>query len=116
MKMSDATPTTIPPSTATTAPAAKRKYGVLYVDDEETALKYFKRGMEKECPVFIANSGAAALAILEKEWATVGVVISDQKMPGQTGVEMLTAIRKRWPNMVRILITAYSEIESAIDA
>jgi two-component system, probable response regulator PhcQ len=99
------------------APAPeKRKYGVLYVDDEETALKYFRRGMEKDCPVWIANSGAAAWPILEKEWANIGVILSDQKMPGQTGVELLTAARKRWPNMIRILITAYSEIESAIDA
>jgi two-component system probable response regulator PhcQ len=106
-----------PPAAAgAAAPAEKRKYGVLYVDDEETALKYFRRGIEKDCPVWTANSGAAAWPILEKEWPNIGVILSDQKMPGQTGVELLTAARKRWPNMIRILITAYSEIESAIEA
>lgn len=116
-------PAAPPPSGQAAAPTAgaapapeKRKFGVLYVDDEETALKYFRRGMEKDCPVWIANSGAAAWPILEKEWANIGVILSDQKMPGQTGVELLTAARKRWPNMIRILITAYSEIESAIEA
>jgi two-component system probable response regulator PhcQ len=89
---------------------------VIYTDDEEQALKYFKRGMEKECPVFIAHSVALALEILEKEWANIGVVLTDQKMPGQTGVELLKQVRARWPKMVRILITAYSEIESAVDA
>jgi two-component system probable response regulator PhcQ len=107
--MADTTP-------ATTAPAAKRKYGVIYIDDEETALKYFKRGLDKDCPVFTANSGAAALEILEKEHAQIGVVLSDQKMPAMTGAELLTVVRQKWPNMIRMLITAYSEVESAIQA
>jgi two-component system probable response regulator PhcQ len=98
------------------APPPKGKYGVLYVDDEEQALKYFKRGMDKECPVFTAHNVVLALEILEKESATIGVVLTDQKMPGQTGVELLKQVRDRWPKMVRILITAYSEIESAVDA
>ena len=99
-----------------TPPAPRQKYGVLYVDDEEQALKYFKRGVEKEWPVFIAHSVALALQILEKESANIGVVLTDQKMPGQTGVELLKQVRSRWPKMVRMLITAYSEIESAVDA
>jgi two-component system probable response regulator PhcQ len=106
----------MPSETVQPLQPSRAKYGVLYVDDEEQALKYFKRGMEKECPVFIAHSVALAMQILEKEWANIGVVLTDQKMPGQTGVELLKQVRSRWPKMVRMLITAYSEIESAVDA
>ena len=68
-------------------------FAVLYVDDEETALKYFRRGLEKDFRVHTAPSAAAALEILQAEAGKVGVVITDQRMPGKSGVAMLTEIR-----------------------
>ncbi|HEY7114977.1 MAG TPA: response regulator [Tepidisphaeraceae bacterium] len=91
-------------------------FAVLYVDDEEQALKYFRKAMEKEFEVFTAPGVDQAMAILEEHNERIAVVISDQRMPGRTGVELLTDIRKRWPGMVRILLTAYADIESAIAA
>jgi len=93
-----------------------KKYAVLYVDDEEQALKYFKKALDKEFRVLTAPSVAEANAILDKDADNIGVVITDQKMPGQTGVELLKRVRTNWPTTVRMLITAYSEIESAIEA
>jgi two-component system, probable response regulator PhcQ len=93
-----------------------RKYAVLYVDDEEQALKYFRKSMEKDFRVLTATSVAEAAAILEREAAGVGVVLTDQRMPGQYGVELLKQARTRWPAIVRLLITAYSDIESAIES
>lgn len=93
-----------------------KKYAILYVDDEETALKYFSKGMGKDFRVLTAPSVADALTILEREGATIGVVITDQRMPNQYGVELLKKLREKWPAIIRLLITAYSDIESAVEA
>ena len=92
------------------------KVAVLYVDDEETALKYFRRGLEKDFVIHTAPGVNQALEILNKEAASIGVVITDQRMPGKSGVDLLTEVRKLWPAIVRILITAYTDIESAVSA
>lgn len=99
-----------------TAPQNPPKYAVLYVDDEEQALKYFRKTMEKDFRVLTATSVAEALTILEREAASIGVVITDQRMPGQYGVELLKQLRSKWPAIIRLLITAYSDMESAIEA
>jgi signal transduction histidine kinase len=92
------------------------KTAVLYVDDEEQALKYFHKGLGRDFRTLTAPSVAQAMVILEKEAGTIGVVITDQRMPGKSGVELLTEIRSRWPAIVRILITAYTDVDSAIAA
>lgn len=94
----------------------KRQYAVLYVDDEEQALKYFRKGLDKEFTVLTAPRVSDALQILEQQPGKIGVVITDQRMPGQSGVELLTQVRERWPAIVRILVTAFTEIDSAIAA
>jgi two-component system, probable response regulator PhcQ len=93
-----------------------RKYALLYVDDEEQALKYFRKVMDKDFRVLTATGVNEASAILDQEGATIGVVITDQRMPGLLGVELLKRVRAQWPNIVRLLITAYSDIDSAVDA
>jgi two-component system probable response regulator PhcQ len=93
-----------------------RKYAVLYVDDEEQALKYFKKAMDKDFVVLTATNVADANAIVDKEAHRIGVVITDQRMPGALGVELLKRLKQKWPGIVRLLITAYSEIDSAIEA
>lgn len=93
-----------------------KAYAVLYVDDEQQAGKYFRKGLEKDFRILIAGNVPEAIAILEKEGDTIGVVITDQRMPGQTGVELLTMVRQRRPAIVRILITAYSDLDSAVGA
>ena len=89
---------------------------VLYVDDEEQALKYFARGLGREFAVLTANGADAALALLERHAGQVGVVISDQRMPGRTGVSLLAEVRQRWPAATRLLITAYTDLDSAVSA
>jgi len=92
-----------------------KKYAILYVDDEEQALKYFRKAM-KDFTVLVATNVAEANAILDKSADTIGVVITDQRMPGTLGVELLKRLRAQWPHIIRLLITAYSEIDDAIDA
>jgi two-component system probable response regulator PhcQ len=92
-----------------------KKYAILYVDDEEQALKYFRKSM-KDFTVLVATNVAEANAILDKSADTIGVVITDQRMPGALGVELLKRLRTQWPHIIRLLITAYSEIDDAIEA
>ena len=69
------------------------KYAVLYVDDEEQALKYFRKGL-KDFQVLIAPNVAQATEILAREGGRIGVVITDQRMPGQSGTELLARLRR----------------------
>ncbi len=93
-----------------------RKYAVLYVDDEAQSLKYMGKAMQADVEVLTATSVAEAEKVLASAADRIAVVISDQRMPGETGVELLTRVRAAHPHIVRILTTAYSDLDSAIDA
>jgi CheY-like chemotaxis protein len=88
--------------------------GVLYVDDETQALKYFAMAFKKQYRVFTADNGKSGLEILEAHHSEIAIVVSDQRMPEMTGVDFLSQVRSRHPSKVRILTTAYSDLESAI--
>ncbi len=90
--------------------------GILYIDDEEKALKYFRMAFAEKFEIFTASSGREGLDILRKEASRIGVVISDQRMPEMLGAEVLGVVREQYPSIVRILTTAYSDLESAIQA
>lgn len=90
--------------------------GILYVDDEEKALKYFKRAFFPKFEVFTAASGPEALEVLRRESGKIGIVLSDQRMPDMLGAEFLGLARQEFPQIVRILTTAYSDLKSAIQA
>lgn len=92
------------------------RYAVLYVDDEEQALKYFRKAYSRDFQILTATSVDEALALLECENAGVGVVLSDHRMPGKTGTELLARVKVKWPHIVRILVTAYADTESAVEA
>jgi len=83
---------------------------VLYVDDEENNLLAFKAAFRRYFTVFTAISAVEARSILEAN--TIHVLISDQKMPGTPGVELLAQALQKYPDQVRILITAYSDFET----
>ena len=90
--------------------------GLLYIDDEEKALKYFRMAFSQKFKVFTAESGKEGLELLQRESKNIGIVISDQRMPDMLGAEVLGVVREKYPHIVRILTTAYSDLESAIQA
>lgn len=90
--------------------------GILYIDDEEKALKYFRMAFGQKFQVFTAASGSEGVDLLRREAKHIGIVISDQRMPGMLGAEVLGVVREEFPQIVRILTTAYSDLESAIQA
>jgi signal transduction histidine kinase len=95
---------------------SQRTRGVLIVDDEEMNLRVLRGFLEDAWQVHEATSGAQALEIAAK--VPLDVVIADQRMPGMTGVEMLVELRRRRPDLLGIILTAYADMpsmESAIN-
>ncbi len=89
--------------------------GILYVDDEEKALKYFTESFADIAPIFTARSAAEGLETFRNHQGEIGIVLSDKKMPGLTGVEFLEKIRNIDDQPLRILVTAYSDLGSAVE-
>lgn len=89
---------------------------ILFVDDEPTAVKYFQRAIASLAPVITAGSVEDGIRLLDTHAASLAVLVSDQRMPGRFGNELLRYARENYPHMVRILTTAYSEIEYTVDA
>lgn len=89
---------------------------VLYVDDEQASIKYFARVFTQSFRVLTATSVAEAKDILESESDRIGVLITDQRMPVETGVELLNCVRQRYPDIVRLLTTAYADLDEAMAA
>jgi two-component system, probable response regulator PhcQ len=92
------------------------KYAILYVDDEEKSLKYFRDIFSSKFQVLTAESAEKGFDLLERYKGRVGIVMSDQRMPGEKGVPFLSRIREFNPKILRILVTAYSDLETAIEA
>jgi two-component system probable response regulator PhcQ len=93
-----------------------RQLSILFVDDEEQACKYFRLALEPEFSVLTAASAREALEVLRAQHANIGIVVSDQRMPGDSGSAFLTKVRQEEPSTVRILTTAYSDMDAAIEA
>lgn len=89
---------------------------ILYVDDETTSLKYFQRALETLAPVLTAGSAEEGKQLLDAHADRIAVLVSDQRMPGAYGNALLAYARERYPHMVRILTTAYSELEHTVEA
>jgi two-component system probable response regulator PhcQ len=89
---------------------------ILYVDDEPMALKYFERLISPMAPVLTALSVEEGKAVLRARGDEIAVLMSDQRMPGAHGNELLRYAREHHPSMVRMLTTAYSELGEAIEA
>jgi response regulator RpfG family c-di-GMP phosphodiesterase len=89
-----------------------RKPCVLFVDDEPRILNTMRILFRRSYDVLTATSGAEALALLRQH--AVDVVVSDQRMPEMTGIELLRVARDLQPNAMRVLLTGYSELNAII--
>src|SRR2546426_11714631 len=93
-----------------------KKFAILYVDDEEKSLKYFTRAFEDQFRIFTAPSGQQGMKLLEEHKDDIGLLMTDQRMPGEKGIWLLEKARQLRPRIIRILATAYSDMEAAIAA
>ena len=93
-----------------------KKFAILYVDDEEKSLKYFARAFEDQFRILTAPTAVEGLALLEKHKDEIAVLMTDQRMPGEKGTWLLERARQLRPRIIRILVTAYSDMDAAIAA
>lgn len=80
---------------------------ILYVDDERMACKYFASAVGTDYEVLTALSADAAIDIVADPKNRVGVLVTDYRMPGRDGGDLLRQIEREYPHIVRILVTAY---------
>lgn len=90
------------------------KIRLLYVDDEEHNLQTFKAQMRRDFEVYTALSGVEGLEVMANN--DIEVVLSDQRMPGMTGVDFFSKLLTIKPDPMRILVTGYTDIQTVIDA
>jgi two-component system, NtrC family, sensor kinase len=91
-----------------------RDFPILYVDDEPDNLRVFELTFRHEFSILTATSAESGMEVLNEN--PIAVVLSDQRMPGVTGVEFLAQVRNLDPDTVRILVTAYGDVEILGDA
>ncbi len=88
-------------------------FRILLVDDEPSVLKSLRRVfLDEACEILTAADARQALALLETE--TVQLVISDHRMPGVSGAELLREIKQRWPDTLRIMLTGFADIDAVM--
>lgn len=88
---------------------------LLLVDDEDGILSSLKRLLRREAyQVITANGGQAGLDELARN--PIDVIVSDQRMPGMSGVEFLRQAKERYPDTVRMVLSGYSDLQSITDA
>jgi putative nucleotidyltransferase with HDIG domain len=93
----------------------RHAHTVLFVDDEVNILKALQRLLRSEhMNVLCASRAQEALELLDKQ--PCQVVVTDQRMPEMSGVDLLSQVRQRYPDIVRMMLTGYTEMDVAVDA
>ena len=90
------------------------KHTILAVDDEPANVRMLERLFHKEFNVLTATSGEEALELLNRE--TVTLIITDQRMPGMSGTDLLRESLRSRPDAIKIILTGYTDIEALIEA
>src|SRR6266436_3978238 len=93
-----------------------KRFAILYVDDEEKSLKNFTRAFVDQFRILTAVNAQEGLKLLEAHKDDIGLLMTDQRMPGEKGIWLLERARQLRPRIIRILATAYSDMEAAIAA
>jgi len=93
-----------------------KKFAILYVDDEDKSLVNFTRAFGDDFKILTANNATDGIKLVEAHADDIGVLMTDQRMPGEKGVWLLERSRNLRPHMIRILVTAYADMDAAISA
>ncbi|MCC6642014.1 MAG: response regulator [Deltaproteobacteria bacterium] len=91
------------------------EHSLLLVDDEVNVLRALRRVLRSE-PIEVRTATRAAEALTMLDAHPAQVVVSDQRMPDATGVDLLATVRERHPDVIRLLLSAFTEVDTAIDA
>jgi len=101
------------PDTCLGSPAGRAK--LLYVDDDPVNLALFKNAFGDEFQILTSFSGEEALKCLARE-PGIACIITDQRMPGMSGTELLAIVRETFPQMLRMVISAWSDSATLMEA
>jgi response regulator RpfG family c-di-GMP phosphodiesterase len=88
---------------------------ILLVDDEANILEGYRRSLSREFSLETALGGQPALKFMTEN-GPYAVVISDMRMPGMDGIQLLAAIKSQWPDTVRVMLTGNADMDTAINA
>ncbi len=95
--------------------AEQQQFTLLFVDDEDGVLNSLRRiFMDENYIILTANSADKALQIMENK--QIHLLVTDHRMPGMTGSELLKVVRERWPETIRIMLTGYADVNSIMGA
>ena len=92
----------------------EKDYNLLIIDDEVDITKALVRQFRRKYNVISTTDASEALKIMENE--KIQVVLSDQRMPGMTGVDFFAQIKDKYPDALKLILTGYSDIEAVIGA
>jgi two-component system probable response regulator PhcQ len=93
-----------------------KKFAVLYVDDEEKSLTNFTRAFSDGFRILTASNAQDGFRLLQQHGDEIGLLMTDQRMPGEKGVWLLERARQFRPRILRILVTAFADMDAAIAA
>jgi response regulator RpfG family c-di-GMP phosphodiesterase len=88
---------------------------ILCVDDESNILDAFRRNLRKDFSVWVAEGGEQALQLIRTQ-EPFAAILSDMRMPGMNGIELLARVKAIAPNTVRLMLTGNSDQQTAVDA
>ncbi len=91
-----------------------QRHAILFVDDEANSRKYFQRLFGRKFRILEAEDGVQALSVFRDHADEIGIIVTDQRMPNETGVGFLSKIAGDYPDVIKILSTAYADIDAAI--
>ena len=92
----------------------QKKGKILYVDDSDMNLTLFQASFEKDFEILLAESGPEGLEIMRNN--EIAVIISDQRMPGMSGTELLEIVAKEFPDTVRFILTAFTDYDTVVES
>ena len=93
---------------------AKEKVNILYVDDEDVNLLLFKHALKKEYEFILTDSPLEVLPILEEN--EIKILITDQRMPDMTGLQLIKEVNKKYPDIICVILTAFVDAEIILAA
>jgi two-component system probable response regulator PhcQ len=93
-----------------------KKFSILYVDDEEKSLTNFTRAFSEQFRILTAANALDGYKLIERHADEIGLLMTDQRMPGEKGIWLLERARQFRPRILRILVTAFADMDAAISA
>jgi DNA-binding NtrC family response regulator len=95
-------------------PSDQSTFSILLVDDEPHVTEALSRHLSKHYQIFMASSAAEAYGILANQ--AIDVVVSDERMPGESGSEFLASVRRRYPDSIRMILSGQASLAAAVRA